>query len=274
MKRYSWKHVLIHLAVILAITTGLLYYFFGVYLPNTTNKGVTVTVPKLEGRSYDGLESYLDQYHLRYEVNDSTFDSDFPPLTVMKQYPKPGSLVKEDRKIFISLNASNPPKVRMPRLIDSSVKNANLVLKSFGLELGEITYKPDLAANAVLAQLYKGDSIPEGREIAKGSKIDLVVGDGRGAASFEVPNVMGMDAEEAEFAIVGGGFKMGEIQYETADGKTPNTVLRQVPPAGVKASIGEKIDLWVVEFDPNSTGNTNGSEGSLFDDENQPDELP
>jgi beta-lactam-binding protein with PASTA domain len=273
MRRFTWKHVLINLLVILAILTGLLIYFFEGYLPNTTNQGVTVTVPKLEGRSYSDLENYLDQYHLRYEVNDSTFDSDFPPLTVMKQFPRAGALVKENRKIFISLNAKNPPKVKMPRLLDSSVKNAALVLKSFGLELGEITYKPDIAANAVLEQRYKGKVIAEGTEIAKGSKIDLVVGDGRGDADFEVPNVMGMDLESAQFAIVGGGFKMGEISYDVSTDKTPNTVLRQVPPAGVKATIGEKIDVWVAEFDPNKTGLKVGDETSLFE-EDEPSERP
>src|SRR5690606_5035633 len=121
---------------------------------------------------------------------------------VMKQYPLAGAQVKENRKIFISLNAVNPPNVRMPKLIDSSVKNAQLVLRSFGLELGEITYKPDLAANAVLEQLHKGKPIEEGAYIAKGSKIDLVVGDGKGNTEFTIPNLMGMDLETAQFTII------------------------------------------------------------------------
>lgn len=245
----SIKDVLIHLAIILVLGLIIFFVFFNIYLPEATKHGDTITVPNLEGVAYSKLDEYLTARNLRYEVNDSTFTAEYPPLTVMKQYPKPGAQVKENRKIFVALNAKNPPKVKMPRLIDSSVKNAQLVLKSFGLELGEITYKPDLAANAVLDQRYKGRSIEEGASIPKGSKIDLVVGDGKGEQDFEAPNLMGLDLEDAEFAAKASGLKMGTIIYEKAEGKTPNTVLRQVPPAGAKVRIGEVVDLWVVEFD-------------------------
>src|SRR5699024_912234 len=157
--------------------------------PKATNHGETITVPNLQGMAFAEMDEHLTKRSLRYEVNDSTFTSEFPPLTVMKQYPKAGAQVKENRKSLLSLNATNPPLVKAPRLIDSSVKNAQLVLNSFGLELGEIEYKPDLAANAVLEQHYKGKPIEEGTQIPKGSKIDLVVGDGKGEQTFETPNL-------------------------------------------------------------------------------------
>ena len=254
----SLKDVLIHLAVIIVLGLVITLAFFNWFLPTTTKHGETITVPNLEGIAYNQLEEYLTARNLRYEVNDSTFTAEYPPLTVLKQYPKPGAQVKENRKIFISLNATDPPKVKMPRLIDSSVKNAQLVLKSFGLELGEIRYKADLAANAVLDQHYKGKAIEEGAYIPKGAKIDLVVGDGKGEQSFETPNLMGMDLDEAEFVAVGAGLKIGEIRYQKDPERTPNTVLRQIPPAGARARIGEEIDLWVVEFEGESAQrNTN-----------------
>jgi eukaryotic-like serine/threonine-protein kinase len=245
----SMKQILIHLGIILLTGFILVYLVFNVWLPSTTRHGETVTVPNLQGRSYSELEEYLRQQGLRYEVNDSTFSTEYPPLTVMKQYPMAGAQVKENRKIFISLNAVNPPNVRMPRLIDSSVKNAQLVLKSFGLELGEITYEPDLAANAVLKQLYKGKPIEEGDYIAKGSKIDLVVGDGKGNRDWTIPNLMGTPIDEAQTILIGQGFQVGEIRYVSDPDKTPNTVLRQVPPAESQAKIGEVVDLWVIKFD-------------------------
>ena len=250
MKVTSFKQVLIHLAIVLVAGFIILFLFFNVYLPKATLHGESITVPDLQGHSYAELNDLMQKYQLRYEVNDSTFSTDFPPLTVMKQYPLPGAQVKENRKVFISLNAKNPPKVRMPNLVDGSVKNAQLVLQSFGLQLGEITYKPNLAANAVLEQLHRGKSINEGSYIAKGSKIDLVVGDGKGNNSFNIDNLMGMDLETAQFNIIGSGLQVGEITYESAPDKAPNTVLRQIPPAGAKVQTGETVDLWVVKFDP------------------------
>ncbi len=251
----SIKDVLIHLAIIVVLGLAIFFIFFNVYLPKATRHGETITVPNLQGVAYSQLEEYLTARNLRYEVNDSTFTTEYPPLTVMKQYPKAGAQVKENRKIFIALNAENPPLVKVPRLIDSSVKNAQLVLQSYGLELGEIEYKPDPAANAVLEQHFKGKPVEEGASIPKGSKIDLIVGDGKGEQEFETPNLMGMNLEDAEFVAIGSGLQMGEIKYEKAPEKTPNTVLRQIPPAGAKARVGEVIDLWVVEFEEGSTKN-------------------
>ena len=244
----SIKDVLIHLAIVIVLGLAIFFVFFNIYLPKATNHGETITVPNLQGMAYGELDEHLTKRSLRYEVNDSTFTSEYPPFTVMKQFPKAGAQVKENRKIFISLNAKNPPLVKAPKLIDSSVKNAQLVLKSFGLELGEIQYKPDLAANAVLEQHYEGKPIEEGTPIPKGSKIDLVVGDGKGEQTFETPNLLGMDLEDAEFVAIGSGLQMGEVNRVKEADKTPNTVLRQIPPAGARARVGEKVDLWVVEL--------------------------
>ena len=40
----------------------------------------------------------------------------------------------------------------MPKLIGGSVKNAQLILKTYDLKLGEIDYVADLALNYVLEQ--------------------------------------------------------------------------------------------------------------------------
>jgi beta-lactam-binding protein with PASTA domain len=155
--------------------------------------------------------------------------------------------VKENRKIYISLNAANPPSVKMPRLQDGSVKNAIMVLESLGLVLGDIEYVPDLAQNAVLEQHFSGKEIPEGTLIPKGSRIDLIVGDGLGNQVLTVPDVIGMDMEDAEVIIKGSGLKIGSKINESGDGQPPGTVLRQTPSAGSTIRIGEVIDLWIVD---------------------------
>ena len=107
--------------------------------------------------SLSDMNNFLGKRDFRYEVSDSGYSSVYPPLTILKQYPKPGAYVKENRKIYLTVKAKEPQKVKMPNdLIDGSLKNAELVLRSYGLKRGEIKYKPDLAANAVLEQWYNG----------------------------------------------------------------------------------------------------------------------
>src|SRR5690606_9574766 len=101
------------LHIVLAATTFILVcvgYFYA-YLPYVTNHGESITVPSVEGLPISRVEEFLAEHDLRYEVNDSSYSADYPPLTVLKQFPAAGAKVKEHRKIFVSVNRKNPPTV-------------------------------------------------------------------------------------------------------------------------------------------------------------------
>lgn len=262
------KELLIHIGLAGLASIAVLLFVFYVYLPITTNHGESMTVPNLEGILLDDLGEFLEERDLRYEVEpDSGYSPKFPPLAVLKQFPLAEAKVKEGRKIYITLNASKPPVVRMPSLIQRSLKNAQLELRSLGLLLGEIRYKPDFALNTILGQFYDGKRLEAGQEIPKGSKIDFEVGDGLGNQTFQMMNLTDMDLEEAIFVMRGYGLKLGDVFYEK-EGKItnekedsggeliiesidaqPGRVFKHSPNARNKARIGQEIDLWLIEVD-------------------------
>jgi beta-lactam-binding protein with PASTA domain len=106
--------MLTHLGIVFGSLLLLAISYFYIYLPNSTNHGETVTVPDLKGVKIEKLDSLLTQHKLRYELNDSAYSDDFPPLTIVRQFPKEGSLVKENRKIYISITRISPPTVPIP----------------------------------------------------------------------------------------------------------------------------------------------------------------
>lgn len=270
----SWKGALIHLAIIVAVGIVLVLIFFFQYLPSVTNHGETITVPDVRGVKLSDLGDFLDARQLKYEVTkDSGFSATQPPLSVLKQFPQPNSKVKENRKIYVTLNAEHPPMVRMPKLVGGSVKNAQLVLKTYDLELGKIEYVPDLALNYILEQRINGRELLEGEKIPKGSTIDLVVGDGLGSQILRSPNLIGLDAESAQIAIVGSGLKVGNIEYAREGSATlqdeasettkyyrkkvaPGAVFQQSPPPGETMELEQTVDLWVYQPDSVSTSPT------------------
>ena len=266
--RRTYKDLIFHLIMMVLVGVGLILFFFYVYLPMSTNHGETITVPDLEGVTIEELDDYLTKRNLRFEVTeDSGYSASYPPFAVLKQFPLANAKVKENRKIYVTLNAQSPPLVRMPRLIDGSVKNAQLVLKTYDLLLGDITYVPDIAANAVLKQFYKSKPVAEGEYVPKGAKIDLEVGDGLGNQIFESPFLIGQNLEDAQFVIIGSGLKVGDVYYQkggkaeleveddegniTIEEKeiAAGSVFKQRPGAGIKVKLGQAIDLWVVEQD-------------------------
>jgi len=262
-KQRDPKGLLLHITLIGIVFAVFVVLFFYVYLPAHTNKGETITVPNLEGIQYDELDEFLGKRNLRYEVADSAYSSVYAPLTVLKQYPKAGSNVKENRVIYITVKAKEPRKVKMPKLIDGSLKNAELILKSYGLRRGEIEYKPHPHQNRILKQLHNGEEIETGELIAKGSVIDFVVGDGLGNREFEISNYLGRQLDDVEFAISGQGLNLGSVvvevieedryfQFDMVDMEQDSmqvensgTIIRQYPPPGTTVRLGDLVDLWV-----------------------------
>jgi beta-lactam-binding protein with PASTA domain len=244
LKLESWLDVIKHLGIAVAFGTVITLVFFYIYLPIVTNHGDSITVPDLQGVSIDELQEFLVERDLRFEVIDSVYSAVLPPLTVTRQFPKPGSKVKQKRKIFISLNSVNPPSTLMPDLRDKTLKNAELILKSFELVPGEILYKPDPFRN-VLDQLYNGEPIEPNTPLSKGSVIDIVRGDGHGIRLFEMPDLRGLPLAEANVIIRGNNLQPGLVFNNDSLTVASLVVLRQSPRQGLTVRIGRSIDLWL-----------------------------
>lgn len=211
-----------------------------------TNHGESVSVPDLSGYTFDEGVDILDRAGLQYEVSlDSGFNTDLKTFAILKQIPDANAQVKSGKTIYITLNAKNPPMLKMPNLVNTHLKNVQDILANMGLERGDIVYVPDIATNVVLEQKYRGVDVSEGFEIPKGARIDLVVGDGLGNQILAVPDLRGMDEVEAEFLILGSSLRVGNKYYLDTDSVSAGQVLRQTPQATSRVKTGELIDLWI-----------------------------
>jgi beta-lactam-binding protein with PASTA domain len=144
----------------------------------------------------------------------------------------------------------------IPDIVDGSVKVAQLVLESFGLQIGEVTYVDDFATNAVLKVIHEGkeiskEEIQQGYPIEKGSAVDLIVGNGLGKSHMAVPDLTGMPMDEVEQLLLGLGLKIGQIEYVEVEDEV-GTVIRQSPTPEEQEEIrvGEIINIWVSGFFP------------------------
>lgn len=236
-------NIVIPLGVILLIAV----IYFYIYLPAVTNHGESITVPDLTGMQTEELDSFLAEHDLRYSVNDSAYSSEFPPLTVLRQFPKAGSKVKENRMIYISLNRVTPPTLPMPDLVDRSLINAEVVLKSNELVRGRILYEPSPFQNLVKEMRYDGKLISPGTRIQKGAVIDLIVGDGNGPADFVVGSLIGDSFERAKFKLGGWDLHLGKIEIPEGIDTTGIEifVFKQFPIPGDSVRVGDPIDLWI-----------------------------
>lgn len=245
-KPFTLIKFLKNIGIMLGIGAILLLFFFYIYLPAFTNHNETITVPDLVGKSFEDIDEFLTNRNLRYQVStDSGYAENYDPEVILSQNPKGGAKVKENRKIYLTLNANVPPQVKMPNLINTDAVNAQDILESNGLKLGEISYVPDRRINAVIAQKYEGEDIATGADIFKGSTIDLVIGNGEGIKSFPTPDFLGRSYDEVKFQVEASGLKLDEVNFILNDTVPPNRVYKQLPPVGAMVRTGDLIEVWI-----------------------------
>lgn len=232
-------------AVVLLIV---LFLFLQQWLGGFTRHGESIAVPDLVGLKMEKMERLLKESGLEYEIVDSLFESGKSPGTVIDQDPAAKSLVKKGRTIYLTVNAGKPPKVKMPNLLDVSFRQAEAILESFGLKVGHVTYEPDLAKNAVLKQLFRGAPVQPGKDLYKGSAIDLVLGDGLGTSEVPVPDLTGLTKAEAVLVLQGASLVIGNVTYDPGVRDTVNAkIYLQNPEASDNSFLntGAAVDLYL-----------------------------
>ena len=173
------KTFAIQIAIAVGVTIVVVFLALR-WLSSTTNHGQEIPVPNLAKMSLDKAANLLEQADLEYVVLDTVdFNKDFPPYSVVQQDPLPNVNVKENRKVYLKLNAGGYNDIRMPELVQRTYRQAVPTLKAAGLEDGEITYKPYLAKDVVLEMSQNGKKLRAGDMVKKASKVDLVLGDGK-----------------------------------------------------------------------------------------------
>jgi len=165
--------------VIAALVTVLLCFAYLFWLDWYTNHDQKIQVPQLEKLSLIQVNKQLKELDLRCKIIDSaSFNPSYKPKTVIEQDPIAGKFVKENRQIYIKLNASGYGKVTVPNLIYKTRRLAIPTLEALGFKIGQITYQPNIAENTVLEMRYNGNILESGTQLSKTATIDLVLADG------------------------------------------------------------------------------------------------
>ncbi len=150
------------------------------WLKNSTHHGEFVEVPDLSKLSVTEMREVIDDANLRYEVLDSAnFNPDYPRFSIIEQDPPAGNKVKQNRKIYVTVNPSGYKKVSVPQIIQVTQRNASSMLKAVGLDIERVTYIDELGKDMVYYIKHKGKRINPGDKLPKTSKVELICGNGK-----------------------------------------------------------------------------------------------
>ncbi len=243
MKILEWVKQSKLAKIILALITLVLFTVLmdKVVMPLYVNLGDETELPDVIEMSVGEAKSLLEEHGFHVVIKDSLYDTHHPIGTVIEQNPYPYAIVKEGRRVYLSVSNGDKPII-MPNLFGVSPREAILILETFGLKLGSKNY---VYSDRYYEGTVMGQSYPQGQEIKSGSKIDIIISLGQLSAEGIVPDLVGKSLHEARERLNAVKLTIAEIVWEERDNILPETVISQSLPSGQTFDPEETIVLVV-----------------------------
>jgi len=230
------------LFILFLIGTLLLIGFNFFIMPAYTQYHEGLTLPDVTKMPLKKAQSVLTNYGLRYEIAERRANTSYPADYIIDQTPSPNSIVKPDRKVYLTVNTASNPTVIVPDVTNLSLRNAQIQLQNYGLKDGSVSYVSSRFKNSVVRQ-----SIPPGTTVDKGKTVNLTVSDGLGIEKVPIPDIVEVRLPQAQQKLQKVGLRIGQIRFKPSKDFIPNTVLSYSPNDNDSVVVGSKLDLVVSE---------------------------
>ena len=208
-----------------------------------------------QGKEYE-LPDYLDKplaelkednpLHFTYVVIDSVYDAEKGGGIVIQQDPKPGTMVKTHRKIYVTVTTYAPADVVLPELSNMTVRSAVSALEAAGLRCGRLKFVDSPYRNMILEATCKGKLVYAGEKMDQGASVDLTVGIGDKPVGTRVPFVIGQAPAKARRGILSASLNVGVEHWDEVTNRNSAVCYRLYPDyTGVtRYPLGTSVEMW------------------------------
>ena len=225
--------------LLLGVALVLTYVVFAAASMRIAIRTREVMVPTLTGQSVNQATAALAESGLTLKVEESRrSDAKVPSGQILTQDPQPGVRTRPQRSVKVWVSAG-PRSSRLPAFIGESERTAQLRVQQDGLELAGVSEirSADYPADVVVAQTPPPSSA--------GGRVSLLVNRGQRAATYVMPDLIGVNGDRASDLLRNHGFRASVVGDHPYPGVPAGIVLRQNPQAGFQIAPGEPISLEV-----------------------------
>jgi len=198
-----------------------------------------VEVPSLVGRTVGDATATLAEQDLALRVDENQKPDDkIAAGLVLQQDPAAGATSRRQRTVRVWISGG-PKRTIVPALIGQSERAAQMRLQQDGVAVSSISEfrSADYPADVVVAQ----NPAPTQRA----PEVSMLLNRGETAATFVMPDVIGVDGVRAAEALRRQGFRVSIVGTQPYQGVPPGTVVRQGPAAGFRVGASDGISLEV-----------------------------
>ena len=201
------------------------------------SKGVDMkTVPEVTGKSQDEAQRSLTEAGLTVGAITDAYSEDVPQGQVISQSVAAGTSLAHDSAVDIVLSKGREP-LTVPTLSGLSASAAKSAIEDLGLVAAPTeAYSDTVAEGQVISQQTR-----EGSTLHRGDSVAYTVS--KGPEKVAIPDVVGLQREEARSLLEGAGFTVKE---EAILGGFFGTVRSSDPAAGTMTKKGSTVTITIV----------------------------
>ena len=223
-----------------------------------TNHGQRLEIPDLMDIPLTNADIQAGKESFQIVVTDSVHIVGKPGGIVQNQNPKPGSLVKEGRKIYVTTTKYQADKVSLANVKlygeDYELKKRELNRKGIATNIKGWVYHHQIEEGTI-SEVWQGDRLlvssdlePEKLQVEKGSQLEFILIRSTGGV-VQVPSIIGMTVAEASFTLSPLNLSLGTITNEdgaiVADVENAE-IVSQALAVGSEVETGSNIDIVVI----------------------------
>ncbi len=244
-KDFFVKHPLIkHLLYMLVVSIVIVFLAF-LFIKMVARQGKEYELPDYRGVALADMRS-ANPYHLEYVVIDSVYDPEQEGGIVLQQDPKPGTMIKTHRKVYVTLTTYAPSDVVLPELSNMTVRSAVSALEAAGLRCGKLRFVDSPYRNVILESTSKGKLVYSGEKMSSGAVVDLTVGLGDAHKGTRVPFVIGQAPAKARRGILSASLNVGQEHFDGVKDRSHCVCYKLDPDyTGVtRYPLGTYVEMW------------------------------
>ena len=201
------------------------------------NERMTV-VPNVVNLNEKDAIKYLKEAGLKVKVINSKSEK-VPLDAVFIQYPLPDKTVKVNRTVQIWVN--NGESQEVPNIVGLELLEARSQLQGLNIQIEKIDYQPSNEKYNTIIGVYPSP----GTKLEINQKISILVSSQKIVDPSTMPNLIGLDLNDAKVLLEQIGLSLGKTSYGEDSTLPANTIISSNPAPGGKVTKGQSISLTI-----------------------------
>ncbi len=270
--KISFIPIVLGILVAFLITTGVFIglNYFSKNMDSVSSKNIVM--PSLIGKSVEDAEKILKEYDIKLEVERTISDSS-RENGITNQKPQPNIEVKTGSVVYVTVNNSNKSNASnessekiAENYIGKNIEDVKNMLIASGINV-ETTYveNKETEKDTIINQ-----NPPAGEKILNNT-IKFELSSGEDSEKATMPNIVGLNVEEAKKILNEKGLNTISLVYQFSDETEKDIVMSQTVQANTEISKDTTIEITVSKgkeenvnlTEPNTDTNSNTAVFSL-----------